>query len=446
MNQKQINIGFVIWGVRNGFEVMMASNNAEAEYLKSDVITDNMRQVCNVAPRRFFSIHRNNRFVAATIYHTDYKDVVNRKAYVAITLYLPTTAHFSGNVAETLDKLVDYYLDKQKGNTTSNMFTEDMIRSQFSNLSVEITTGKISFGSRLGFIKYTKVDEVAERLEWLNIDGYKAVFFLPPGGDQTEDHLIGYEQVTGFMQTNRITFDGYDPTYYSVLHNNKPVTGPAGSLIIDGAPGERVFVEEIKTGRSRTYNLSSQNQNHHLRNIFPSLVSDRERNPQKPGKGGIKTKHLVFMALLLIFLSYVLWTTLKGNDEPEQIPVKVENPKKPQTKDPITPPTKDSIEIKQPVVKWFKTKDIFNKEKLEEEEAQKIIQNKKINGISDIKFNKDFDSISFKVDYNHRDSITKIKTRLNNLIVVRKKENPKQIVKPANPKVGGTKRKGRPSK
>ena len=154
MNQKQVNIGFVIWGVRNGFEVMMASNSADAEYLKSDVITDNMRQVCNVAPRRFFSIHRNNRFVAATIYHTDSKDVVNRKSYIAITLYLPTTEHFSGNVAETLEKLTDFYIDKQKGNTTSNMFTEEMIKSQFSNLSTEITTGKISFGTRLGFIKY----------------------------------------------------------------------------------------------------------------------------------------------------------------------------------------------------------------------------------------------------------------------------------------------------
>ena len=54
MLSQKSHIGFVIWGVRNGFEVMLASNLSEVEFLKSDVVnliksefTDQSRDVIN---------------------------------------------------------------------------------------------------------------------------------------------------------------------------------------------------------------------------------------------------------------------------------------------------------------------------------------------------------------------------------------------------------------
>ena len=80
MLSQKSHIGFVIWGVRNGFEVMLASNQSEVEFLKSDVVSDNMRQVCNTTSETFYSIHRNQKFGVVTIYHSDAKDMVGRNA------------------------------------------------------------------------------------------------------------------------------------------------------------------------------------------------------------------------------------------------------------------------------------------------------------------------------------------------------------------------------
>ena len=301
-----VNIGFAIWGVRNGFEIMLASNPTEAEFLKADVITDKMRQVCNVASRRFYSLHRNSRFAVATVYHTDAKDIFDRNAYIAITLYIPLTQIFNGNAIATLNRLMDFYISKQ-GDSRVNMFTDQMIFDQYSALTTEPFTGKHVQGGKLGYFNYETEDEIVDRFDQVNIEGFKAVFFLPPGNQNTVQQLSGYEQVTNFYSTSRISFESYNPEMYTVYHNSRVVSGPAGTLHIDGIPGEKVVIADKKTGRQKTLEITKQDQSHLVWTILPIQNSPEPENVRKPKKPNTNVLLISIVLFSLVVIGSVLY-------------------------------------------------------------------------------------------------------------------------------------------
>ena len=340
MQHQSVNIGFAIWGVRNGFEIMLASNPTEAEFLKAEVITDKMRQVCNVASRRFYSLHRNGRFAAATIYHTDAKDIFDRNAYIAITLYIPLTQIFKGNALATLNRLMDFYILKQ-GDSRVNMFTEQMILDQCSALSSEPFTGKHVQGGKLGYFNYETEDEIVDRFDQINIEGFKAVFFLPAGNANTVQQLTGYEQVTNFYSTSRISFENYNPEMYTVYHNSRVINGSAGTLHIDGFPGEKVVIADKKTGRQKTLDITKQDQSHPVWTILPIRNSPEPeiiRRPKKPNGNVLMISVLVSTLVVLVTVLIIFWAEIFSEEDNGHLPV--------ETTDSSNTPTVESYKTK----------------------------------------------------------------------------------------------------
>ena len=245
MLSQKSHIGFVIWGVRNGFEVMLASNLSEVEFLKSDVVTDNMRQVCNTTSETFYSIHRNSKFGVITIYHSDAKDMVGRKAYVAISLYIPVTHQFIGDVGLVLNHLKNFYIQKQ-ADSYVNMFTAQMFTEQYSTLDCERNNGFIIPGSNKGYLKFNNLNDIKDRFRLLDINGYQSAFFIPSSVTGPENQLQGYQLINGFKDTIRIIIEGFDSSRHKIMYNNELINNLGTNFSLEVKPGNEItFIDLI---------------------------------------------------------------------------------------------------------------------------------------------------------------------------------------------------------
>jgi len=406
-----VNIGFAIWGVRNGFEIMLASNPSEAEFLKADVITDKMRQVCNVASRRFYSLHRNSRFAVATVYHTDAKDIFDRNAYIAITLYIPLTQIFNGNAIATLNRLMDFYISKQ-GDSRVNMFTDQMIFDQYSTLTTEQFIGKHVQGGKLGYFNYETEDEIVDRFDQINIEGFKAVFFLPPGNENTVQQLSGYEQITNFHTTSRISFENYNPEMYTVYHNSRVVNGPAGTLHIDGFPGDQVVIADKKTGRQKTLEITKQDQSHPVWTILPirnSTEPEIVRRTQKSNPNVMLISIILFSLVVIGSVLYIFRDDIFNDETIVDLPVET-------TDSTTTTPTDEADQTKDTDILidttiTYNVKEVYKFGKLDND-GREIL--KKLDGEKlKIKVNPAGDIITVTIKASKKDIIDSLKQKIS---------------------------------
>jgi hypothetical protein len=272
MLTKKVNIGFVIWGVRNGFEVMLASNLSEVEFLKSDVVSDNMRQVCNTTSEIFYSIHRNQKFGVVTIYHSDAKDMVGRKAYVAISLYIPANYQFIGDVVAALNHLKNFYIQKQ-ANSYVNMFTAQMFTEQYSTLDCEINNGFVIPGISKGYLKFNNLNEIKERFRLLDINGYQAAFFIPISASGPETQLQGYQIINEFKDTIGVLVEGYDSSKHKIIYNNEPVSKLETNFLLEVKPGIEIIFIDLINNRKQSFLRFTPNQVINLVALFPVVIN-----------------------------------------------------------------------------------------------------------------------------------------------------------------------------
>ena len=317
MLHQKANIGFVVWGVRNGFEVMLASNLTEAEILKSDVVSDNMRQVCNTTSESFFSIHRNQRFGVVTIYHCDAKDMVGRKAYVAISLYIPSTYQFVGDVYAVLNQLKSFYIQKQ-GDSYVNMFTAEMFTEQYRSLDCQQNNGFIIPGTKKGYYKFTSLNEIRERFQLLDISGYQAAFFIPSNVTGPETQLSGYQAISEFKQTITVTIEGFDSSSHKILFKDQPIETSQNRFSLEVKPGEELVISEIVGNRRQSFSKYMPNQVINLATLFPKAVatgynyqsSDAYDMSSRGGSYGSPKKSTKWRNILAWSLILVIFSTL----------------------------------------------------------------------------------------------------------------------------------------
>ncbi len=272
MLSQKSHIGFVIWGVRNGFEVMLASNLSEVEFLKSDVITDNMRQVCNTTSETFYSIHRNSKFGVVTIYHSDAKDMVGRKAYVAISLYIPANNQFIGDVGTVLNHLKTFYIQKQ-ADSYVNMFTAQMFTEQYSTLDCEKNNGFVIPGSNKGYLKFNNLNDIKERFRLLDINGYQSAFFIPSSVTGPENQLQGYQIINEFKDTIRVIVEGFDSSRHKIMYNNEPINKLETNFSLEVKPGNEITFIDLINNRRQSYERFKPDQVINLVALFPVIIT-----------------------------------------------------------------------------------------------------------------------------------------------------------------------------
>lgn len=272
MLTQKVNIGFVIWGVRNGFEVMLASNLSEVEFLKSDVVSDNMRQVCNTTSETFYSIHRNQKFGVVTIYHSDAKDMVGRKAYVAISLYIPANYQFIGDVGAVLNHLKNFYIQKQ-ADSYVNMFTAQMFTAQYGTLDCEKNNGFVIPGSNKGYLKFNNLNDIKDRFRLLDINGYQSAFFIPSSVTGPENQLQGYQIINEFKDTIRIIVEGFDSSRHKIMYNNEPINILETNFSLEVKPGNEITFIDLINNRRQSFLRFTPNQVINLVALFPVIIA-----------------------------------------------------------------------------------------------------------------------------------------------------------------------------
>ena len=272
MLTQKVNIGFVIWGVRNGFEVMLASNLSEVEFLKSDVVTDNMRQVCNTTSETFYSIHRNQKFGVVTIYHSNAKDMVGRKAYVAISLYIPANYQFIGDVGLVLNHLKNFYIQKQ-ADSYVNMFTAQMFTEQYSTLNCEKNNGFVIPGSNKGYLKFDNLNDIKDRFRLLDINGYQSAFFIPSSVTGPENQLQGYQIINEFKDTIRIIVEGFDSSRHKIMYNNETFNSLETNFSLEVKPGNEITFFDLINNRRQSFLRFTPNQVINLVALFPVITT-----------------------------------------------------------------------------------------------------------------------------------------------------------------------------
>lgn len=332
MLTQKVNIGFVIWGVRNGFEVMLASNQSEVEFLKSDVVSDNMRQVCNTTSETFYSIHRNQNFGVVTIYHSNAQDKFGRKAYVAISLYIPANYQFIGDVGAVLNYLKNYYIQKQ-ANSYVNMFTAQMFIEQYSTLDCEKNNGFVIPGSNKGYLKFNNFNDIKERFRLLDINGYQSAFFIPSSVTGPENQLQGYQIINEFKDTIRIIVEGFDSSRHKIMYNNEPINNLETNFSLEVKPGNEItFIDLINNNRRQSYTKFTPDQVINLVALFPvlnnkpydfeskdslSFTTTQTEIKEKENKVG---KTILVCSALISIIALVVFATLedgwyrRGND------------------------------------------------------------------------------------------------------------------------------------
>jgi hypothetical protein len=419
LNQK-VNIGFVIWGVRNGFEVILASNSSEAKYLESDVISDNMRQVCNTTSESFYSIHRNQKFGVITIYHCDAKDMVGRKAYIAISLYIPVTHRFLGDVYSVLNNLKHYYIKKQ-GDSLVNMFTVEMFIEQFNSLSCEQHNGLVTPGKNKGYYKYASTNEVNNRFQLLDINGYQAAFFIPSNVVGPEDQLTDYRPISEFKETLNLIVKGYDASKHRIVYKNQPIQASGQSFSFEVKPGDELIISDLINNRKQTFYKYLPDQVIDLKVLFPVIAPEiRDDNPgvysggySGDTAGGGKQKKssnlrnvlawgMVFMIVLSLVVivlddaSIINISTIFKPDEPTDT-----TPQPTPTNDTTTEKEEGGIDKQFATIKSYrhKVKALYNKQKLTPADTLIIKEKiKSLQGIESVSFTNLLDEVEVSYD------------------------------------------------
>ncbi|NDC30948.1 MAG: hypothetical protein EBZ58_08450, partial [Bacteroidetes bacterium] len=94
---------------------------------------------------------------------------------------------------------------------------------------------------------------------------------------------------------------------YTVYHNSRVVSGPAGTLHIDGFPGDQVVIADKKTGRQKALEITKQDQSHLVWTILPIQNSSEPENVRKPKKPNTNVLLISVVLFSLVVIGSVLY-------------------------------------------------------------------------------------------------------------------------------------------
>jgi hypothetical protein len=309
-------INFIISGVRDGFKKShLLCNNNIAEVI--DYI-DDRRQISNSANEIFYSIEKTANYTLATLFNPNTTDQVGRKAYVAITLFVRNGYAIQGNLIDTLNGLMNYYLLKQ-GNEISNRFTEEMFEAEYANLSIVQSTNTLTaLRKNCGYFNYENTIEINAFFENLTITGFQKVYFLSPTNAGVINQLISFEKITNFPR--QIVYQISDFVYgkYDVLVNNESyvVASNTKTINIIAFQGDEVIINNRFTKKKINFTIAANNLNKSIFNYFPedkpkpiqphTSNNGGSNNMGGYSKGGKEKKPSIYLISAVVVLSVVL--------------------------------------------------------------------------------------------------------------------------------------------
>jgi hypothetical protein len=170
--QTNNTLGYVVWGVKNGFQNNMFSHNL-TDTIKNSLI--DIQELCMPQYSDFYSISKVGGHTLVSLYDPTTMDYSgSRKAYIVFSIIFPQGTAPSDDVLELLGRFKNYYKVESNGLPSQEIFYRKL-----AEYNVKISTGSnSSLGTQVGYINYASLNEIKNVFADLDILDYHKVYFF----------------------------------------------------------------------------------------------------------------------------------------------------------------------------------------------------------------------------------------------------------------------------
>lgn len=290
-------LGYVFWGLRNGFTNNLLSVGIEAEIYNR--FTDEMRQVCQGTVDNFYSIEKIPKYTLISLFNPNTKDNFGRRGYTALSLCIPDGHDLQGNVTQCLDALMNGYLAKQ-GNAMVNMVNAVDLQHNLDEIAlVKSHPELVHVRNKIGLTYFKDSETLNVLFTKPRIYHFSKVFFAKTENKSLEKYS-NIQLVNTFSKPLFLTLTNFDPKRHKATINSKPVTNYRTAI----SQGDRISVEELATGRKYHHEVSNIDVLLSALEMFPSIPTRREMNTSKEQgsqqHNSGKTIFIISFSLLLL--------------------------------------------------------------------------------------------------------------------------------------------------
>jgi hypothetical protein len=301
-------IGFVVWGIRNGFKNNWLATNVDVTIYEH--LTDDMRQICNSTVDTFFSIEKIQDHTLLSIFNPNTKDHVQRKAYMALSIVVPNGYFLKGDVIVALQAMMHTYLTKQ-GNAMVNMVSAEDIKVPLKSLQLSVNPNTFAHKrTKIGLFQYNSKSEIQSHFQDPSIYEFKKVFFIS-GQNVALEKMQGIEHVNTFSKPIFLTVSDFDPKYFSITINNLPISAVKSPI----KQGDLIQFVDRKTKHGKQMQVGVSDVRVSLIELFPPIFNPPK--PPKPPKRG-KSNFIIIGSLLFCLLAGAAYFFLPSSPIPVQ--------------------------------------------------------------------------------------------------------------------------------
>ena len=295
-------IGFVVWGIRNGFKNNWLVANVDASVYQ--LLTDDMRQICNSTVDKFYSIEKIENNTVLSIFNPNTKDHVQRKAYIALSIVIPNGYEILGDAIGCLNSMLQTYEVKQ-GNAMVNMVNAEDIKAHLAQLQLKPESNFAAYtGNGIGVFHYTGFDQIQLHFNSPTIFGFKKVFFIS-GQNVALERIPGIQNVQSFAKPLFLTVSEFDPNKHTATINNQAITMSKTQVKQD----DLIRVADFKTKQSKEFQIANNDLHISFRDLFPPIV-----NYQKPpSNNGNKNKIIALFSMAVLIIGGIIYSLLPSD-------------------------------------------------------------------------------------------------------------------------------------
>ena len=225
--QTSNSLGFVVLGVKNGFQNNLFSHNL-SDSIRTTLI--DIQELCMSQYSDFYSIEQIGRDTLVSLYDPTVMDYSgSRKAYIVFSIIFPSGSVPTANVLELLASFKNYYKVESAGLPSQEIFLRKLLEF---NTKVS-TNSNASVGTQIGFKNYVSLDEIKEVFTDLDILDYRKIYFFdrPNAYVSSNPNFIA---VTSLVRKYKVEMQNYIAHDYQILINSITINS---SQIKQLAPG-----------------------------------------------------------------------------------------------------------------------------------------------------------------------------------------------------------------
>jgi hypothetical protein len=205
------NLGYVIWGVKNGFQNNIFSHNL-TDTIKNSLV--DIQSLCMPQYNEFYSISRVAGFTLVSLYNPDTRDFKGRKAYIVFSILFPSGIFPAGDIFELLNKFKKNYMQDSSG-----IINPDIFYKYLMEFSVTSGIGSNSpLGSKIGYKIYSSNDEIKDVFRELEILDFQKVYFF----DKPDSYVTNnpnFIEVTSLERKYNVQIQNYNPHDFIIKVN-----------------------------------------------------------------------------------------------------------------------------------------------------------------------------------------------------------------------------------